>query len=47
MGDSQPVHCAHFQGDDGAATTVQLYQDGKLLKEQGWLVLAHDAAGRP
>ncbi|MFD4760985.1 hypothetical protein ACFWOJ_19465 [Streptomyces sp. NPDC058439] len=39
MGDSQPVHCAYSQGDDGAASMVQLYQDGKLLKEQGWFSL--------
>ncbi|WP_406491789.1 hypothetical protein OG936_00845 [Streptomyces sp. NBC_00846] len=39
MDDRQPVHCAYFQGDDGAATTVQLSQGGKLLKEQGWFTL--------
>ncbi|MFF4826610.1 S8 family serine peptidase [Streptomyces sp. NPDC001312] len=39
MGDSQPGHYAYFQGDDGTASTVRLYQDGKLLKEQGWFSL--------
>ncbi|MFF3729141.1 S8 family serine peptidase [Streptomyces sp. NPDC002476] len=39
MGDSQPGHYAYFQGDNGTASTVRLYQDDKLLKEQGWFTL--------
>ncbi|MFE7391360.1 S8 family serine peptidase [Streptomyces sp. NPDC057582] len=39
MGDSQPGHYAYFQGDNGTTSTVRLYQDGKLLKEQGWFTL--------
>ncbi|MET8747122.1 S8 family serine peptidase [Streptomyces sp. NPDC004728] len=39
MGDSQPGHYAYFQGDNGTTSTVRLYQDGKLLKEQGWFSL--------
>ncbi|MFE6495325.1 S8 family serine peptidase [Streptomyces sp. NPDC057748] len=39
MGDSQPGHYAYFQGDNGTTSTVRLYQDSKLLKEQGWFSL--------
>ncbi|MGW2086157.1 S8 family serine peptidase [Streptomyces sp. NPDC001880] len=39
MGDSQPGHYAYFQGDNGTTSTVRLYQDDKLLKEQGWFTL--------
>ncbi|MFE4620440.1 hypothetical protein ACFRJ7_30505 [Streptomyces sp. NPDC056747] len=40
MGDSQPGHYAYFQGDNGTKSTVRLYQDGELLKEQGWFTVA-------
>ncbi|MFE7243413.1 S8 family serine peptidase [Streptomyces sp. NPDC057580] len=39
MSDSQPGHYEYFQGDNGSTSTVRLYQDGKLLKEQGWFTL--------
>ncbi|MFE0649485.1 S8 family serine peptidase [Streptomyces sp. NPDC059534] len=39
MGDSQPGHYAYFQGDNGTKSTVRLYQDGRLLREQGWFTL--------
>ncbi|MFB7952521.1 MULTISPECIES: S8 family serine peptidase [unclassified Streptomyces] len=39
MSDSQPGHYAYFQGDNGTTSTVRLYQDGELLKEQGWFTL--------
>ncbi|MFI6061964.1 S8 family serine peptidase [Streptomyces sp. NPDC051286] len=39
MSDSQPGHYAYFQGFNGTVTKVRLYQDGKLLTEQGWFSL--------
>ncbi|MFF3958001.1 S8 family serine peptidase [Streptomyces sp. NPDC001890] len=39
MGDSQPGHYAYFTEYGGTTSTVRVYQDDKLLKEQGWFNL--------